>query len=562
MSNLLNSIGAWSATEGGFEIGTPLSVIGVVWWAAYKVLGAPADGRPLSELELIVLLGACAGLTGWAVARTTYVMGKRGKLAMLGPSVAAALLCTYMAGSGAQNKFESWCQEEFAGTIVVLEPYELTDLPKRPACQNLAVAGSAYLPGTLVMPAWSGSPGPLLWLWIALIGGLGGIGFRDVRLRNTKVPNRLWDMLRLSPSQGPSSSIGGVSDDGVQACTNATLWGEICGQLYPAAKEFEPGEWCARCQQSYTKCERTVTFNVATLFTADIDVLNGLERMDTVAWDRGEPMPPDARVSGVERWVTLGTVTFPDVITVSQALALLLAKVESMVDQDDERAVEAAKLAAERASRVSSWIWFGNQAHRLTYSRPTSRVLLATGSRRLRDIVGSVSEDLTLQLDIGLLPVEVRMGYHRTFLDGMRMDVWQNSKTDYWVPVAPPEPTADPGSWVPRIEGAALQAWLSFERKSGAGVRGVSNPLPYLPHDPAVDVKRDEEGRPILDGVPEVEPEGVLDLIRVEVRPHQNDVPVVRSPGDSIAEWDWMEWRQIELLRQHPLVFVESEEVR
>lgn len=562
MSDLLNSIGRWSATEGGFEMGTPLTITAVAWYLTYRMLGAPAEGRPLSELELVVVLGACAGITGWAAARSAWVMGSRGKGAMLWPTMLAALFCTWLLSGRVESRFESWCAEEFAGEIVSVTSYDLVGIPPRPACQNLSVPGSNYLPGTLVQPAWSGDVHPFLWLWIGFMGALGGIGLRDLRLRRTRVPQKLWDMLRLAPAKGAGSSIGGVSDEGVQACTNATLWGETCAQLYPADKVFEPGEWCARCQQTYVKCQRLLTFRLVTLFAADLDVLNGLERMDTVAWDRGDPMPPDARVSGVERWVDLGAVTFPDVISISQALALILDRVESMPPDDDERMVDAAKLAAQRGSRVSAWIWFGNQSHRLTYARPTQRAVLAAGSRRLRDIVGSASEDLVLQLDIGLLPVEVRMGYHRSFVDGMRRDVWQNSKTDYWVPVAHASPKAEPGTWVPRIEGAALRAWLSLDRRSAEGVRGVSNPLGYLSYVKERDVKRDEEGRPILDGVPEQEPKGLLDLVRVETRPHQSEIVVRREPGDSIAEWDWLEWRQIELLRQHPLVFVESEDAR
>jgi hypothetical protein len=561
MSELLNRVGRWSATEGGFEVGTPLSIMTATWYLLYRILGAPADGRPLSTVELGVVLGAAAAVTGWAVARGAFMLGRRSKRAMVLPALVSAVVITFFVGRGVGNRFEGFCSEELTGTLVDVVPFDVGGLEARKACQSLAVPGNAYLPGTLVYPAWSGKPTEALWAWIGLCALLSGLAFRDLRLRRTFVPIRLWDQLRLSPAKGEASSVGGIAEDGgVQACANATLWGEICGQLYPADKEFLDGEWCVRCQQAYNKAERELTFRVVTLFTADLDVLNGLERMDTVAWDRGEPMPPDARVSGVERWVELGTVSFPDVITVSQALALLLPRVQTMAAGSGEHNELAAKLAADRASRVSAWIWFGNLRHRLTYARPTTRALLASGSRRLRDLVGPVSEDLVLQLDVGLLPVEMRLGYHRSFIDGVRVDVWQNSKTDYWVPVAQPDPGSEKGSWVPRIEGAALRAWLSIERRSGQGVKGVSNPLPYLPYVAGRDVKRDEEGRPILDGVAEQEPVGTLDLIRVDVRDDHSELDVRRSPGDSIAEWDWLEWQQIELLRQHPLVLIESEE--
>jgi len=561
MSELLNQVGRWSATEGGFEVGTPLSIMTVSWYVFYRSLGSAADGRPLSTIEIAVALGAAAAITGWAVGRGTFVLGKRGKKSMVLPALISALVLTWAVGNAVGNRFENWCVDEVGGQMVPVKAFELAAGPDRVACQSLAVPGNAYLPGTLIYAAWSGKPSLPMWLWIGVVAVLSGVGLRDLRLRATRVPRRLWDQLRLSPAKGDASSVGGAAEDGsVQACGNATLWGEICGQLYPADKEFLDGEWCLRCQQGYSRADREVTFRVVTLFTADLDVLNGLERMDTVAWDRGDPMPPDARVSGVERWVELGDVSFPDVITVSQALALLLPRVQTMVAGQGEHVELAAKLADERASRVSAWIWFGNLRHRLTYARPTSRALLAAGSRRLRDLVGPASEDLVLQLDVGLLPVEMRMGYHRSFLDGVRLDVWQNSKTDYWVPVAQPDPGGDKGNWVPRIEGAALRAWLSIERRSAEGVKGVSNPLPYLPFEGGRDVKRDEDGRPVLDGVPEPNPQGMLDLIRVDVRDDLTELDVRRSPGDSIAEWDWLEWQQIELLRRNPLVLIESEE--
>ena len=112
------------------------------------------------------------------------------------------------------------------------------------------------------------------------------------------------------------------SDGKVQACSNATFWGEICGQLYSAQKKFEPGEWCGRCNQTYIKAERQLTFNIVSLFTDNIDLLNQLEKQDTLSWNVTEPPPPDGRQSGVERWAVLGQVTVPDVISVSQLLSI------------------------------------------------------------------------------------------------------------------------------------------------------------------------------------------------------------------------------------------------
>jgi hypothetical protein len=115
----------------------------------------------------------------------------------------------------------------------------------------------------------------------------------------------------------------------------------------------------------------------------------------------------------------------------------------------------------------------------MTYARPSDRVVLAMGSGRLRDLVSGAGEELVLQLDIGLLPLELRMGYYRRFVDSRRGDAWQNSKTDYWIPTAPMQAEAlAEGAWVPRIEGRALRSWLALERRSDTPGRGASTPLP------------------------------------------------------------------------------------
>ena len=45
---------------------------------------------------------------------------------------------------------------------------------------------------------------------------------------------------------------------------------------------------------------------------------------------------------------------------------------------------------------------------------------MALGTTRLRDLITDSGEDLYLQLDIGLLPVEMRTAFKKTFLDERR----------------------------------------------------------------------------------------------------------------------------------------------
>ena len=231
-------------------------------------------------------------------------------------------------------------------------------------------------------------------------------------------------------------------------------------------------------QSGVSKAERELTFNVVSLFTDNIDPLNMLEKKDTLSWDVPGRIPADGRQSGVERWVVLGKVTIPDVLSVSQLLSIAHELLPSWTS-DDERTKSAIDLAKKRASKLYGWIWFGRQNKRLTYARPTNKVLMAVGTTRLRDLITDSGDELYLQLDIGLLPVEMRTAFLRTFLDESRDSRFQNSKYDLWVPVAPKLTDNLAGLWVPRIEGNAFRKWLSTGRLQEDGKRGVTVPRPY-----------------------------------------------------------------------------------
>jgi hypothetical protein len=422
------------------------------------------------------------------------------------------------------------------------------------ACQINGVPDNPYLPGTLIHPVWSGDMGVGLWLFVALMALLGSLGLRDWRMRPTKMPTRINDELRLAPATGPQGVPEGppVKEGKIVACCNPTLWGEVCGQIYSAEKVWDSGEWCVRCQQPFRKNHRELTFSVVSLFTSDIDVLNGLERLDTVAWDRGERMPPDARISGQERWVNIGAITVPDVITMAQLLSLVHEQLPLWAKPKKQEVEDALRVAKARASRICGWIWFGRQSTRLTYARPTTNVLFGIGPNRLRDLIPQTGHELVLQLDTGLLPLELRLAFKKTFLEEGRRPVYQNSKVDMWIPVSPPvEPKKKKGDgvWVDRIEGKALRAWLSTERIRPEGLKGVSMPLTYFAYGSKTDPKETQKVTP-----------GSLDLVRMGHRGEgdQTEPDLMRRPGDSLSEWDWLEWEQIQLLRRECIVLVDS----
>ena len=119
------------------------------------------------------------------------------------------------------------------------------------------------------------------------------------------------------------------------------------------------------------------------------------------------------RQSGVERWVVIGQVTVPDVISVSQLLSITHSQLDKL-QSDNERVQSAIDLAKKRASKLYGWIWFGRQPKSCS-TRPTNKVLMAVGTTRLRDLVTDSGDELYLQLDIGLLPLEMRTAFYKTF---------------------------------------------------------------------------------------------------------------------------------------------------
>jgi hypothetical protein len=576
MADPLVSLTRWKAQETAIEVGAPMGALAVVWTVAYRLAVLPSAGRAATAWELAAMATALGAVTGWAISRQLQLFGRRRPWTQIGFGLFIGLALLLSVGAMTRSGFSSRCADTLKGELVVLPG------SGESACRVGGIVGNPYLPGTTILPNWSGTLPPPLWgvFFGSLV--LGALALRDRRFVPTRVVHSLHDNLRLAGAAGIKSVIGGLGKNNkLQACGNPTLWGEPCGQLYSGDKVFTPGEWCVRCRQVYTPNERTLNFTVVTLFTGDIDVLNSIERLDTQSWNPASVKPADARISGQERWVTLGTVSFPDVISVAQALSILHDLLPGF-EAKDTRTQDAIKIAQERASRLCCWFWFGRFAQRLTYARPSSRARFAFGAQRLRDVLRDAGADIVLQLDIGLLPVELRVGFRQTFRDPSKKAETQNSKIDIWVPVAPSGKAAADGLWVDRIEGDALRAWLSTERRRGAEVLGVSSPRGYVPSSLLERQRIEAEEAQPSGGTARAEDNAPLDYVRVpyliekvssdkddrtremEPAPPEADldlskpveIALVWSPGDSIAEWSWLDWRQVELLRQQCLALV------
>ena len=550
-------MGRWRGLEGALEITVPLTVTGFSWYFVYSVLSQPTAARPFTNVEVWSLLAAVTAVTSWMVARNLYLARKRFPWTMVISSAVASLGLVYMISGRVDKAFATACKDVLFGEVVKLAPIDKGDTVDNAsagegetACRAGQVVDNPYLLGTVYRPSWDAAlPVPLM-LFLALISAMATLGFRTVRVAPTQISFKVMGLLRFAPSTGTKSALGKPPPKlgKVVACNNSTLWGETCGQVYALEKEWYPGEWCVRCQQPFVPAPRRFTFKVVSLFTADVDILNGLERIDTVSWPRGEPISPDARISGQERWVQLGSIDFPDVLTVAQALAFVHEVLPKWADSKDVRVQVAGKVAVQRASRVSAWIWRGQLSHRLTYARPNTDATLAIGPMRLRDLIEDASEELWLQLDVGLLPLELRTGFKKTFVEEGRPPELQNSKFDLWMPIANPHsPKAEGGLWIPRVEGNALRLWLSTDRLRDERLKGVTIPLPYLRYDAA------NRGRP-PEGHDKAPKPGSLDYTRYPLGQGGMEPVKERAIGASLAEWDWLEWRQIELLRREALV--------
>ncbi|MEC7985415.1 MAG: hypothetical protein VX278_09640 [Myxococcota bacterium] len=621
----LKSLGYWRGKEIAIEGFLPVAISGYCIWKVKGLTSAISISKPFTTTEILVFLGALVAILSWATSRQLYMFGRRKPIVIAVFASLISLGVVFTLSRLAVSGFESSCVDTFQGQLI--QSLNVWGGGTTVACQIGGVAGNGYLPGTILRPSWNGNLELWMWAFFGFVAATAGVAFRDKRFIATGMILNVYKLLEYAAASGVDGCLGGKPKDGkVFACANPTLWGEICGQLYSGAYEFEPGEWCGRCGQPFTKSERELTFNVVSLFTDNIDILNMLEKKDTLSWDIPGKIPADGRQSGVERWVVLGQVTVPDVISVSQLISLIHSNFALWKPAND-RAKDAIELAKKRSSKLYGWIWFGRQNKRLTYAKPTNKVLMATGTTRLRDLITDSGEQLYFQLDVGLLPVELRTAFHMTFLDESREERYQNSKYDMWIPIAPKLSSSLAGLWVPRVEGDALRKWLSIGRLQKEGKRGVTVPKPYHVSKDAAeeffamtstteleeviveeeqlqeeakknlnrffDMQEEEESfSPFFEDeeediestdvfiapekeeppelpVPQEEVEiptvkqGALDIVLAPYNLHETE-PKMSSVrlGNSIAEWEWLEPEQIQMLRKQCLVLVDTNDMK
>lgn len=520
--------------EGAVELLAPLGLAALAWGLSVVYLGAPTPAVGVTHLELAALLGANAALTGWAGGRLAYLMRRRHPRWAVGVSWALCAVMLLLLPRMSAERFAARCDAQWGGVVI---PDALSG-GARALCQVGGVVGSPYLPGRLVRPRWAGAVDGRAWPALLGIAALAALGWRDRRLVPTGIGERVLRGLPYAAAGGwAASPRGGPSrSDKVEACANVTWWGELCGQVYPGDKAPAVGGACVRCHQGFRPAARRLTLRVVSLVSADADELNAFEKQDMVSWSPAAGPRDELGASGRPRWAVLGQVELPDVLTVAQALALVHARLPGWAEsQGAPQRARALKLAQERASRVSAWLWAGAHEDRLNRARPEREATLAVGPQRLRDLNPRRGGALWLQLDVGLMPLELWEGRQRPSAGTT------NLRSALWIPVAAPRrPAQTPGLWVPRVEGDALRAWLRVSRRRASPDQDQL--APYQPKGT----------------VPSPRGKGPLDLVIRPIDPKSREPSAAPQPGESIAEWLWLERAQIQLLRRSALVMVEK----
>jgi len=501
----LTDVAQRRAWELAVEAVVPLFLAGGLWTGMLQVLSAPSEGQALSSLELAVLLGALAGMLGWAVARQLWVAGWQRLWLLVGVGLVVALVGAWGLGTGVAAKVEGTCSTVGGDPVMG----ETTFGEVMVGCHVSAVENNPYLTGALLRPRWTGHIPLWGWLWTAAFGVFGVVAGRDVRLFRSAVPFRYQDAFRWEPGGGSQVALGEdkVSNAQVTACSNPTWWGEPCGQIYSSDKVWAPGEWCGRCRLPFQADDERYTFDIVVPALSDVTRLNAMERLDAVAWEPGTPLlRPEASVSGRLRWHKVHRITVPGVLSVSQLLALVWEALPGW-GGDDAATAEAVAQAHGSGSRLAAWFWAGRVSDRLHLATPTRAMVLAAGPRRLREFIPGLGQELTLQIDTGVCPIELRSGFvHRVREVGdTNRTVQRNLRVVTWIPTAPSE-VLNHGLWLPRLEGAALRRWLATQRNQPRVTEGVTVPAEYVPYTVApttprvmlVDMGTGEEGTDAL----------------------------------------------------------------
>ena len=101
----LKSLGAWGGKETAFEGAVPIALAGYGFWKLSSLMGAPSMGKPLTGIELAVMLGALVALVSWAVSRQMYMLGRRQPIKISFFSALFSLGAVYGLGMAASSGF-------------------------------------------------------------------------------------------------------------------------------------------------------------------------------------------------------------------------------------------------------------------------------------------------------------------------------------------------------------------------------------------------------------------------------------------------------------------------
>lgn len=581
---MLQRLGRARLGEGALEALAPLGLAGLGWGLAVLYLSAPAPALGITRVELAALLGACAALAGWAAGRLLYLLRRRRPWAgVLGTWALLSLLLLLLPGLCAQ-RFATACHEAWSGTLEVDQVPVLWGQAPRPLCR-VARAESTYLGGLLLRPRWDGALGLGWWPPLLAVGALAALARRDRRLQPSWLVERVLRQLPYALARGsgtapalgqrgagqPAAATPTPGAPPLLACEHLTWWGELCGQLYHPQDAPQTHQACVRCHQGFRPDTRALVVQVVSLRTADVDQLNAWERLDPESWAPGAVRDGTSKTTE-PRWVLLGELTLPSVLTVAQALALVHEQLAVWKRSPPKTATPhhgaALELAERRASRLAAWLWTGADPSllpsRLVYARPCAQAQLIVGPQRLRDVAPSGGGKLVLQLETGALPLERWEALLRPNRGGLT-----NVRSALWIPVAPPpRPSEEPGLWVPRVEGDALRAWLREVRRPADAPEGAQTAFCWTPPDPAPGAAANPRPaqsppreplhyvmRPLAQApatVGQTADRGTQTSPSTQ-QPEPSQQP---QPGESIAEWAWLERAQIQQLRQEVLVLV------
>lgn len=554
--SILTRIGERRMLETAIESSIPLALAVVSYLYTAYALSEPTAGRPLYDLEVFLSLSLPTLLLSWAFSRVSYLAGVvypwKSTLISLGATLLLLALVPWITSYNYQVRCRG-----LEGRLLPVRTFTDVSVPDVRAdatghldsvCQLEQQVPTAFRPGPLLRPTWRGFSQMLPFgiYGLAFLSILASVGLRDRRLIRTRLAHFLWHELRLQTAAGAESAFVYRDETGAKigrwtACANPTIWGEVCGQLYPATHRFVEGEACVRCSLVF-KPSPMLTLTVVALRHGDLDFLNNLESREARIWRQSEPQPRQAETADA-RWASLGEITLPDVLSVAQSLSLILDWLDKLQPEDPGQA-RAKELALRQASRLAAWCWFSEDAPSLKGSIPTRDVLLAIGAQRLRDLYGGRSGWKALQLDTGLLPIDLRLGLWKppeswmadasTPQKGQRF----NNRQVYWIPVSRVAFSAEPdGLWVPRVEGAGLRAWLTLTSRNAwfqpAPYHWEGAPWAELVH---FDAPHD------LDHVP-------LSLVRIPA-PEEEAITQEAQLGCRLSEWDWLDRRHLELLRR------------